>query len=143
MPGAGNPQLPQMPAPVSISVLPPSRHWKNATCAGYSRQAVAEYRRRKSNRQRVTRGAMYKVIFAGATVIGLTAAPLPMLTQNAAAQTEPVKKTEKAKKPPSAGLLAMRERQKKCAAEWKEMKNAGKIEKGMSGRNSGAPAISA
>lgn len=86
---------------------------------------------------------MYKVIFAGATVIGLTAAPLPMLTQNAAAQTEPVKKTEKAKKPPSAGLLAMRERQKKCAAEWKEMKNAGKIEKGMSGRNSGAPAISA
>jgi hypothetical protein len=74
---------------------------------------------------------MYKIILGAAIVIGLMAAPLPVLTQNAAAQTEPVKKTEKEKKPPSAGLTAMRERQKKCAAEWKEMKTAGKIEKGM------------
>jgi len=74
---------------------------------------------------------MYKVIFAATIAIGLMAAPLSLLTQNAAAQTEPAKKTEKAKKPPSAGLMAMRERQKKCAAEWKEMKAAGKIEKGM------------
>ena len=28
-------------------------------------------------------------------------------------------------------MLAMRERQKKCGAEWKEAKAAGKIEKGM------------
>jgi len=29
------------------------------------------------------------------------------------------------------GQLAARERQKKCAAEWKEAKAAGKVEKGM------------
>ena len=32
---------------------------------------------------------------------------------------------------PSAGQAAMRERQKKCGAEWKAAKAAGKIEKGM------------
>jgi hypothetical protein len=39
--------------------------------------------------------------------------------------------TAKTKKPPSAGQQAMRERQKKCGAEWKAAKAAGKIEKGM------------
>ena len=39
-------------------------------------------------------------------------------------------KTEKIKKPPSPGQIAARERQKKCAAQWKEEKAAGKIEKG-------------
>jgi len=39
-------------------------------------------------------------------------------------------KTEKTKKPPSTGQNAARERQKKCAAQWKEEKAAGKIEKG-------------
>lgn len=39
-------------------------------------------------------------------------------------------KTEKTKKPPSPGQIAVRERQKKCAAQWKEEKAAGKIEKG-------------
>jgi hypothetical protein len=39
-------------------------------------------------------------------------------------------KTEKTKKPPSPGQIAARERQKKCAAQWKEEKAAGKIEKG-------------
>ena len=37
----------------------------------------------------------------------------------------------KAKKPPSAGQVAMHERQKKCAAEWKQAKADGKLEKGM------------
>ena len=40
-------------------------------------------------------------------------------------------KPKKAKKPPSAGQQAMHERQKKCGAEWKAAKKAGKIEKGM------------
>ena len=32
---------------------------------------------------------------------------------------------------PSAGQVAMHERQKKCAAEWKQAKADGKLEKGM------------
>jgi hypothetical protein len=35
------------------------------------------------------------------------------------------------KKPPTPAQLAARERLKKCPAEWKEAKAAGKIEKGM------------
>ena len=38
-------------------------------------------------------------------------------------------KNAKTKKEPSAGQLAARERQKKCAAEWKEAKAGGKVEK--------------
>jgi hypothetical protein len=41
------------------------------------------------------------------------------------------KKEGAAKRQPSAGLMAARERQKKCGAEWKEAKAAGRIEKGM------------
>ena len=86
---------------------------------------------------------MYKVMFAAVVAAGLIAAPLPQLAQTAAAQTAqpaaPAKtdakidaKTDaKPKKAPSAGQAAMRERQKKCAAEWKEAKAAGKVEKGM------------
>ena len=78
---------------------------------------------------------MTKAIFAAALAASLIAAPLPVLTQTAAAQMQsapPAKpETTKAKKPPSAGVLAMRERQKKCGAEWKEAKAAGKVEKGM------------
>ena len=78
---------------------------------------------------------MSKALFAAVLAAGLIAAPLPLLTQTAAAQTAqpaaPEKKQAKVKKPPSAGMLAARERQKKCGAEWKEAKAAGKIEKGM------------
>jgi len=77
---------------------------------------------------------MYKAIFAAVVAAGLIAAPLPVLTQNAAAQTQPAapdNKTAKSKKPPSAGQLAARARQKKCGAEWKAAKAAGKIENGM------------
>jgi hypothetical protein len=77
---------------------------------------------------------MYKSIFAAVIAAGLIAAPLPILTRTAAAQTTqpatPAKKA-KAKRPPTAGQMAARERQKKCGAEWKAAKAAGKIEKGM------------
>ena len=74
---------------------------------------------------------MYKIMFAAVIAAGLLAAPLPLLTQPATAQTAPDKKEAKPKKEPSAGMIAMRERQKKCGAEWKEAKAAGKVEKGM------------
>jgi len=73
---------------------------------------------------------MYKIMFAAVIAAGLMAAPLPVLTQSATAQAAPDKKEAKPKKEPSAGMIAMRERQKKCGAEWKEAKAAGKVEKG-------------
>jgi hypothetical protein len=39
-------------------------------------------------------------------------------------------KKEDGAKPASSGLTAARERMRKCGAEWKEAKAAGKIEKG-------------
>lgn len=81
---------------------------------------------------------MYKAMFAALVAAGLIAAPLPQLTQPAMAQyappatpATPAKTDAKPKKEPSAGQAAMRERQKKCGAEWKAAKAAGKIEKGM------------
>jgi len=77
---------------------------------------------------------MTRTILATLVVAGLMAAPLPQLVTGAAAQTTqpaPDNKTSKPKKEPSAGMQAMRERQKKCGAEWKEAKAGGKIEKGM------------
>ena len=69
---------------------------------------------------------MYKTIFAVALTFALMAAPLASLAQNA-----PAKQETKAKKPPTAAQLAERERIKKCGAEWKAAKAAGKVEKGM------------
>jgi hypothetical protein len=40
------------------------------------------------------------------------------------------KKEGATKRQPSAGLMAARERQKKCGAEWKEAKAAGKVPQG-------------
>ena len=78
---------------------------------------------------------MSKTLFAALLAASLIAAPLTALTQTAAAQTAqptaPEKKQAKTKKPPTPGQLAARERMKKCAAEWKEAKAAGKIEKEM------------
>ena len=71
---------------------------------------------------------MSKALFVALLAAGLMAAPLPLLTQNAPAQTETKAKT---KTPPTATQLAERERIKKCAKEWKEAKAAGKVEKGM------------
>jgi len=77
---------------------------------------------------------MSKVLFAVFLAVSFIAAPLAALVPNAAAQTTapaPEKQQTKAKKPPTPGQLAARERMKKCAAEWKEAKAAGKTEKGM------------
>jgi hypothetical protein len=70
-----------------------------------------------------------------AVIAACLAAPLPTLVGTAAAQTaQPAAAApaEKAtvKRPPTPGQLAARARLKKCAAEWKEAKAAGKIEKG-------------
>ncbi len=73
---------------------------------------------------------MYKVLFATLLAVGLFAAPLPPHFSAAfAQQLGASEKTATTKKEPSAGQLATRERQKKCAAEWKEAKAAGKAEK--------------
>ncbi len=75
---------------------------------------------------------MFKTLFAAVLAGGLIAAPLPVLTPIAAAQTQPAAprpRRQKPKKPPTAGQLAARERQKKCAAEWKAAKTAGTLEK--------------
>jgi hypothetical protein len=78
-------------------------------------------------------GLMSKAMFAALLAAGLIAAPLLALLQTAAAQTaQPAdQKQAKVKKPPTAAQLAERERIKKCGAEWKAAKAAGKVEKGM------------
>jgi hypothetical protein len=72
---------------------------------------------------------------ASVVAAGLIVVPLPRFTQYAVAQAatpdKPAKPAAKSKKAPTAGQLATRERQKKCAAEWKEAKAGGKLEKGM------------
>ena len=74
---------------------------------------------------------MYKAMFATLLAAGLVAAPLPYTYSAAfAQQSSASEKTAKTKKEPSAGQLAARDRQKKCAAEWKEAKAGGKTEKG-------------
>jgi len=76
---------------------------------------------------------MTKAMFAVLLVAGLIAAPLPLLTSYASAQTPPATDTKtdaKQTKAPSSGVAAMRERQKKCGAEWKAAKAAGTVEKG-------------
>jgi hypothetical protein len=77
---------------------------------------------------------MHKVMFAAALAVGLIGASVPQLISTAAAQQQASTpdKTAKSKKEPSAGQLAARERQKKCAVEWKEAKAANKVEKGTS-----------
>jgi hypothetical protein len=73
---------------------------------------------------------MYKVMFTTLLAAGLLAAPLPPHSSAAFAQQSIAsEKTAKTKTGPSAGQLAARERQTKCAAEWKETKAAGKTEK--------------
>jgi Ni/Co efflux regulator RcnB len=83
---------------------------------------------------------MSKKLFAAVLAVALLAAPLPALMHSARAQTaqtetakpgKKAKKAKKAKKPPTPGQLAARARQKKCGAEWRAAKKAGKIEKGM------------
>ena len=77
---------------------------------------------------------MSRRIFAAVLAAAMLAAPLSMPTPGTAATATPPaadKSVKKAKKPPTAGQLAARKRQKECGAEWKAAKKAGKIEKGM------------
>jgi hypothetical protein len=76
---------------------------------------------------------MSKTIFAALLAAGLMAAPLPAMAQTATGTqaAAPDKKSAKAKRELTLGQLAARERMTKCAAEWKDAKAAGKIEKGM------------
>lgn len=71
---------------------------------------------------------MYKRLFAALIAAGLLAAPLPSFAQTTTPTTTEAKKP---KRTPTPGQLAARERQKKCAAEWKQAKADGKVEKGM------------
>jgi len=75
---------------------------------------------------------MHKIMFAAALTVGLITAPMPqfMSTASAQQQASAPDKNAKPKREQSPGQVAARERQKKCAAEWKEQKAAGKIEKG-------------
>ena len=70
-------------------------------------------------------------IAAVIVAVGLGAAA-PAAAQTATTTTSTAATTTaKPKRTPTPGQLAARERQKKCAAEWKEAKAAGKVEKGM------------
>jgi hypothetical protein len=74
---------------------------------------------------------MLKSVVIAALAVGLMAAPLRSANaqyMQSATPAEPAKPA--AKKPLTAGQKAAQERQKKCAAEWKDAKAAGKIEKG-------------
>jgi hypothetical protein len=73
---------------------------------------------------------MKRSLVAAAIAAALVTAPLA-ITSAAAQTTTPAATTQsKTKKPPSGGQKAMRERQRKCGAEWKAAKAAGKVEKG-------------
>ena len=84
---------------------------------------------------RIVTGTLYAAVMATvlATVLaaGLIASPLSLASASAQSATPAATaKPAKAKKPPTAGQLAARERAKKCGAEWKAAKAAGKTEKG-------------
>lgn len=81
---------------------------------------------------------MLKVIAAALTGAALVVLPVAATAQTAAqpatsaakpAAAKP-DKTAKPKKELSPGQAAMRERQKKCGAEWRDAKAAGKVQKG-------------
>jgi len=74
---------------------------------------------------------MYRRILTAVTAVALLAAPLPSLAQTSTAPAATTTEAKKPKREPTPGQLAARERQKKCAAEWKQAKADGKVEKGM------------
>jgi hypothetical protein len=73
---------------------------------------------------------MLRIFFAAALAAGLVSVAMAQ-TASAPSSTTTAPSAATTKKPPSGGLAAARERQKKCGAEWKEAKAAGKVEKGM------------
>lgn len=75
---------------------------------------------------------MLRAAFAVMLAAGLYAVSVPAEAQTAAPASDSSTTVKpKPKRAPTPGQLAARERQKKCAAEWKDAKAAGKIEKGM------------
>lgn len=74
---------------------------------------------------------MYQRILAALAAAALLAAPLPSFAQTSTAPATATTETKKPKREPTPGQLAARERQKKCAAEWKQAKADGRVEKGM------------
>ena len=76
---------------------------------------------------------MSRTLIAAVLAAALVAVPLAFATSPAAAQTttSDTNTQAKPKRPVSAGQEAMHDRQRKCGAEWKAAKAAGKIEKGM------------
>ena len=76
---------------------------------------------------------MYKNTAAVLLAAGLIISPLPALIHGASAQSAPstADKKASAKKGATSNQLALRERQKKCGAEWKAAKKDGKMDKGM------------
>ena len=90
---------------------------------------------RNESKNRLSRTIAVAIVAAGLVVSPLSLR-IGSLQGSAAAQTAAPgssatdSKAAKTKKPPSAGQVAMHERQKKCAAEWKQAKDGGKLEKG-------------
>lgn len=74
---------------------------------------------------------MNRRIVAATIAAALLAAPLAFASAPAGAQTATTTTQTKPKRAQSAAQQAMHERQKKCGAEWKADKAAGKIEKEM------------
>lgn len=91
----------------------------------------------KSNAKNYRRRMIGMAVLAAALIAAPWALPLATgaSAQSAAPAAAPAAADAtakaKTKKPPSPGQVAMRERQKKCAAEWKQAKADGKLEKGM------------
>ena len=73
---------------------------------------------------------MHKIMFAAALTVGLITAPMPQFMSTASAQQQASAPDKNAKPKREQSPVQARERQKKCAAEWKVQKAAGKIEKG-------------
>jgi Flp pilus assembly protein TadB len=77
---------------------------------------------------------MLKLIYSVAIALSLIAMPMTGQAQESKAKSETsksiakstAKSTSKAKREPTPGQLAARERQKQCGVEWKEAKTAGK-----------------
>jgi len=81
--------------------------------------------------------AVSKIMLAAAVALAAIAAPVSFTLTSAGAQTPAAetkaapKAAKKSARPPTPGQLAARERQRKCAAEWKVAKADGKVDKAM------------
>lgn len=77
------------------------------------------------------RRSIAAVIAAAFLAAGATGPGLAQSTQKPEAKPRAGSSEAKPARKISSGLAAARARQKKCGAEWREAKAAGKIEKGM------------